>query len=262
MDAIKLHKRLPRNSTLDVETLIRFERTLPGNGQLRKMNSHLIAWFKTNGRRFRWRCSNLETYELLITEALLQRTRAETVDAFLPTFLERYPSWSSLAATSRTELEEMLRPIGLYKRRAESLSQLAHSIIKLGNRVPDDLASLAQLPGIGQYLLYAVTMYRQNEPLPLLDGSMARLLERVFGQPRILADLRYDPYLQQLSRKVVAAGDPRQTNWAILDVAAKYCVSREPKCEECPLRSMCSYGSEQRHVQQQAGRTRPRMRSR
>ena len=41
----------------------------------------------------------------------------------------------------------------------------------------------------------AILLVCHEQPEPLLDSNMARVIERVFG-PRKLADIRYDPYLQ------------------------------------------------------------------
>ncbi len=68
---------------------------------------------------------------------------------------------------------------------------------------------------------------------------MARILERYFG-PRQMADIRYDPYLQDLARQVVGkAKDPRLVNWAILDLGALVCTARNPRCNACPLKKGC-----------------------
>jgi len=77
-------------------------------------------------------------------------------------------------------------------------------------------------------------------PKPLLDVNMARVLERYFG-PRQLTDIRYDPYLQNLSHQVVNHENSKQINWAILDFAALICKSRNPKCVTCFLSAGCKY---------------------
>lgn len=232
--------------------LIKWERALdPGaldkNGQalpvpIEAMNfaSRLLEWYDGNGRKFRWRRSKISTYEVVLTEALLQRTRAETIEAFLPRFLSRYPGWKELAAVEKEKLEEDLRPIGLQKRRAQALSSLSRVVVSKGCRIPSDPNSIIALPGVGQYVFYAINLYRKNAPLPLLDASMARLLERYFGK-RKLADIRYDPYLQQLARLVVKQGDHKRLNWAMLDLAALVCKPSKPLCNECPVKEGCQH---------------------
>ena len=69
---------------------------------------------------------------------------------------------------------------------------------------------------------------------------MARVLERFFG-PRKLADIRYDPYLQTLARRVVNTENSLQVNWAILDLGALVCKNGAPLCLQCPLRAKCEF---------------------
>ena len=93
---------------------------------------------------------------------------------------------------------------------------------------------------VGQYIASAVLLFCHDQPEPLLDVNMARVLERYFG-PREFADIRYDPYLQSLARKVVSCRRPAQMNWAILDLAALVCRTHSPRCGECPVAKGCRY---------------------
>ena len=235
---------LPWDKALNPDRLLECGRSLPASPKIAKFSENLLAWYATNGRRFPWRNSSLSTYKVIVTELLLQRTRAETVSSFLPRFLDEYPDWQALAGADRSTIEKSLEPIGLQKRRASTLHRLAQAIVASSGRVPGAATKLFALPGIGQYVFYAVNLYRRNDPLPLLDSGMARLLERYFGKDRLLVDIRYDPYLQQLARAVVASADHKKINWAMLDVVSAFCVPREPRCDGCPLRETCMFASQ------------------
>ena len=52
----------------------------------------VFSWYKENGRNFPWRRKSAGLYEKIISEVLLQRTRAETVASFLPKFITQFPS--------------------------------------------------------------------------------------------------------------------------------------------------------------------------
>lgn len=69
---------------------------------------------------------------------------------------------------------------------------------------------------------------------------MARVLERYF-EPRKMADIRYDPYLQDLATNFADHLHSKLVNWSILDFAALICSARKPKCLECPINTKCSY---------------------
>jgi A/G-specific adenine glycosylase len=200
----------------------------------------LLAWFRKEGRTFPWRDPDASTYVRVVSEILLQRTRAETVSIFFPRFVRRFPGWDHLAAATDDELRAFLEPIGLWRRRALSLRLLGNEIQARKGCFPSTRAEIEALPGIGQYIASAVMLFCHGDCQPLLDVNMARVLERCFGA-RKLADIRYDPWLQALSRRIVKHRLATQINWAILDLASKICTIRQPQCASCPLSSCCRY---------------------
>ncbi|WP_188418522.1 endonuclease III domain-containing protein [Mucilaginibacter galii] len=200
----------------------------------------LLTWFKEHGRWFPWRESGLSSYQLLIAEILLQRTKAATVDKIFTHFFNVYPNWKVIASAKLEEIENTLKPIGLHKQRAERLQKLAQKMNLNDSVLLSSRAELDAIPFIGQYIGNAVELLIQGKNKPLLDVNMARVLERYFGH-RKLKDLRYDKYLQALAHDIVDHPDSISLNWAILDFAALVCQSRVPKCSTCVLQQTCTY---------------------
>ncbi len=193
-----------------------------------------------HGRSFPWRERGSTGYEILVAEILLQRTTAARVAQAYNAFLGRYPSWSTLAHTSPKDLREYLKPLGLWLQKAQAFQSLATAIEERGGSLPASRSELERLPGIGQYIASAALLTLYNQPEPLIDVNMARVLERFFG-PRKLADIRYDPYLQTLARRVVNTEKSLQVNWAVLDLGALVCKNGIPLCLQCPLRAKCEF---------------------
>ncbi len=200
----------------------------------------LIYWFKSNCRKFPWRSKSSSKYQFIIAEVLLQRTQAETVSKFYTQFINKYPSWKALAKTNKRDLQNFLKPIGLWRQRASAIKKLSSDMAKRNGRFPKTREEIEKIPAIGQYIANAVLMFCHNQPQPLLDVNMARVLERFFG-PRKMADIRYDSYLQQLARDVLPRKNFKEFNWAILDFAALVCKQRNPFCKQCCLNKRCSY---------------------
>jgi A/G-specific adenine glycosylase len=205
----------------------------------------LLRWFRREGRSFPWRAPSTSHYALVVSEVLLQRTRAETVAKFFPRFIKQFPGWNHLAAATEDELRTFLEPIGLWRRRAASLRALADEMQARRGRFPTTREEVEALPGVGQYIASAVMLFCHDGREPLLDVNMSRVLERCFA-PRKLADIRYDPWLQALARFVVDHPKSREINWAILDLAATNCLARKPLCDTCPLRKCCRHASTRR----------------
>lgn len=176
---------------------------MPSSARIAAVQRNVLRWFRRSGRSYPWRKKRATKYQKVIAEVLLQRTKADVVGRMFPAFVAKFPSWKKLATCSEREFQEILKPLGLWKRRAASLSALAEIMAKQRGRYPKERNKLEQLPGVGQYICNAILMFDQGQSQPLLDVNLARVLERVFG-PRRLSDIRYDPYLQTLATKVVA----------------------------------------------------------
>jgi A/G-specific adenine glycosylase len=207
---------------------------------LELLSRELGLWAQQFGRRFRWRDSGVDHYRLIVTELLLQRTRAETVAAFEVAFFDQFRCWSDIVSTPETEIVNALAPIGLQTRRASVLKRLANKMSQLSNVVPNSREDIEDLPGVGQYIANAIELLVLDRSRPLLDTNMARLLER-FIRPRTLADIRHDPWLQASAQYLVEQGDPRTINWAVLDFAAAVCKPRVPACDMCPVSIDCTF---------------------
>lgn len=204
----------------------------------RQFARRILEWFDNSGRHFPWRRSGESLYRLVVTEMLLQRTRAQTVAAFYDQFFSVFSCWKDLAGASVEEIGEVIKPIGLWRQRAPRLKGLAEEVVRLGGQLPKTRTELEIMPGMGQYVTNAALLFQSVEKTPLLDSGMARVLERYFG-PRDLVDIRYDDYLQRVSRAVVGSANPIRTNWAILDIGALVCTSHSPDCAACPLSRSC-----------------------
>lgn len=72
----------------------------------------MLEWFISNRRDFPWRKSGINNYELIISEILLQRTKAETVANYYDTFFAKYPDWDKIKNASINDLESILGPFG------------------------------------------------------------------------------------------------------------------------------------------------------
>jgi len=200
----------------------------------------LLEWYLVNGRSFPWRNKSATNYELIISEVFLQRTKAETVSKFLPVFLKKHSSWKQLGEATEAELQEITKPLGLYKQRGSRLYKLAQELKRRKGRFPKERNQIEEIPMMGQYITNAFELYVLKKKSPLLDVNMARLLERFFGE-RKLTDIRHDPYLQTLAYRVVNIDNSKELNWAILDYASLVCKKQKPNCLNCLIFTECRF---------------------
>ena len=192
----------------------------------------VLQWAEGKIRSFPWRRADRSAYELVLAEVLLQQTRAEHVATIFEVIVRRCPDWPALAKIPVTDLEGLLRPLGLQRRRAAALHSLAESVVHRG--LPQTASALEKLPGIGQYMARAISAQLSMEVVAPIDTNVTRVLERVFG-PRKFADIRHDPELQRLALNLVPPTDPGGYLVSLIDFAAIVCRSRAPLCGDCPM---------------------------
>lgn len=208
--------------------------------KIKRFQDKILVWFKENGRYFPWRKPSATHYELIIAEVLLQRTKAETISKFYPSFIRKYPSWIQLGTATEVDLQDFLKPIGLYKQRGSGLYRLAQEMNKRHGRFPKSRFEVEKLPMMGQYNTNAYELFVLKKPSPLLDVNMKRVLTRFFGLKKT-GNTQYKQYLLNLSKRIVNHSKSIQINWAILDFGATICSSKKPKCGTCIFKEECLY---------------------
>ena len=200
----------------------------------------LLSWFARDGRSFPWREPGRTPYEVVVAEILLQRTTAAGVVRAYSGFIERYPSWATLAQTPLDGLENALRPLGLWRQKALAFQHLAQSVEEHGGVIPRTRAELERLRGIGPYTASAVLAIVYGRAEALLDVNMTRVLGRFLGSS-VPAEANPGRRLHALALRLVRSKRSLEVNWAALDFGALVCRARRPLCPKCPLRARCQY---------------------
>jgi A/G-specific adenine glycosylase len=197
-----------------------------------------------HGRRFRWRESGLSTFELLLTEVLLARTRADAVIPVVHALLARYPDAVSLARADQAALEEILKPLGLFRKRARALIPLAQQLVERhGGTVPLQLEALLALPYVGRYAANAYLCFGLGRRRPVVDANVARLLERYWGLAPWKGKLEHAEGHWTFAEALLPQESVQLYNWTLLDLGATVCKPRTPDCERCPLRAGCQWAA-------------------
>jgi A/G-specific adenine glycosylase len=170
---------------------------------------------------------------------MLQQTTVAAVIPYFDRFLRRFPTLESLAAASLDDVIALWAGLGYYSR-ARNLHRAAGKIVAESNGVfPNTLEGLVALPGIGRSTAGAIVSIAYDQPAPILDGNVRRVLVRLFawrGDPRSSkAEKQLWEWAEQLTPDD-AAHDYAQ---AIMDLGATVCAPRQPLCESCPINEFC-----------------------
>ena len=208
----------------------------------RSFRAKLLRWFDRHGRDLPWRRTR-DPYRVLVSEVMLQQTQVSRVESYYHRFLERFPAIPDLATASPTRVREAWQGLGYY-RRADHLHQLAVRVMSdHGGKIPDDLAALRALPGVGRYTAGAVLSFAFEQPAPAVDTNVARVIRRAF-LPRAGKGAGTQRRIWETAERILPRPGNRAWafNQAIMELGALVCTARVARCELCPVRSACLTG--------------------
>jgi len=197
----------------------------------------LLAWYDRERRDLPWRRTR-DPWAIWVSEVMLQQTRVETVVPFFVRFLERFPDPGALAAAPVETALALWSGLGYY-RRCRQLHAAAVALTAAGGAIPRRAAELERLPGVGPYTAAAVASIAFDEPVPVLDGNVARVLARrlaLAGDPARAASRRR---LLEAAAALLTGERPGDGNQALMELGATLCTPRAPACDRCPLAAGC-----------------------
>ena len=201
----------------------------------------LTAWYRDNARDLPWRREGFGAWGTLVSEFMLQQTPVARVVPHLEAWLERWPTPADLAADAPAEAVRQWANLG-YPRRALWLHRAAVEIRdRHGGIVPRDVDDLLALTGIGDYTARAVAVFAYGDRHPVVDTNTRRVLARaVDGRsqpgPPAKSDLARMDALLPLDRAASTV-----VNAAAMELGATVCTARRPRCEACPIATVCAW---------------------
>jgi len=215
----------------------------PDEATIEEFRKRIIAWYEESGdKRLPWRKVK-DGWAVLVASLFLRKTTVAQVAKMYERFLKRFPSPQSLLSAEEGEVAEIIRPLGIHQR-TRQLRELAKVLVEhFEGKVPCSREELKKLPGIGDYIAAEVLLRVCNQPEPLLDRNMIRVIERVFGVKSAKKRPHTDPELWSFARELVPK-DPEEAekfNFGVLDFARKVCKARNPRCNECFVADLCQH---------------------
>ena len=212
---------------------------MPAAPARRSFRRKLLGWYDANGRSLPWRETS-DPYHILVSEIMLQQTQVDRVLPKYHEWLEKYPSFESLAGAPEAEVTATWYPLG-YNIRPRRLQAIAReAVASYGGKLPADETTLLSFKGIGAYTAGAIRSFAFRERAAILDTNVARVLFRVFigrGTPKAHATTKN---LWAISASVLPRTRAFDFNQALMDFGAILCTARKPKCLICPMASLCA----------------------
>ena len=150
------------------------------NSKLQKLVPLLLNWFSKNERDLPWRKTR-DPYAIWVSEIMLQQTQVKTVMPYWERWMHKLPTIKSVAAANPDKIHKLWEGLGYYTR-ARNLQKAAQMILReRAGKFPENFDDVLSLPGIGRYTAGAICSIAFNQPKPILDGNVIRVLTRIFG---------------------------------------------------------------------------------
>ena len=199
----------------------------------------LLQWFQANKRLLPFR-QEPSAYHIWVSEIMLQQTRVEAVKPYYARFMEALPDVKALAEVEDERLMKLWEGLGYYNR-ARNLKKAAGVIISdYGGQVPETYEELLKLPGIGSYTAGAISSIAFGHPVPAVDGNVLRVLSRVLESHEDILKQSVKKHFEELLRETMPKERTSAFTQGMIEIGAIVCVPNgKPKCEECPLESLC-----------------------
>ncbi len=198
-----------------------------------KLAPLLLQWFATNARDLPWRRTR-DPYAIWVSEIMLQQTQVKTVIPYWERWMRKLPTIEALAKARAAKIHKLWEGLGYYTR-VRNLQRAAQQIVaqqsacrrrgdeaqtKIGNqqsaarirsetphvvayKFPENFDDILALPGIGRYTAGAISSIAFNQPRPIVDGNVIRVLTRVFGIATDPREKKTNALLWQLAEKLV-----------------------------------------------------------
>lgn len=176
----------------------------------------ILERYLANPRLFPWRQTE-DSYQILVSEIMLQQTQTDRVVPKYEQFLRLFPTIQRLAAAPVTDLLATWQGLG-YNRRALALQRLAGLVVaQYDGQIPADEVELRKLPGIGPYTAAAVVTFAYSQRTVFVETNIRRVFIHFFFEPDHVV---HDQELYPLIEQALPDGGYRDWYYALMDYGA------------------------------------------
>ena len=176
-------------------------------------------------------------FQLLIVIILSAQTTDKKVNQVSPILFKKYPTPQALANADLKDLEEILKPLGYYRKKAKLIKECAKAIAeKFNGQIPKTIEELTSLPGVGRKTASALLVNAYKIPAIVVDTHVKRVAKRL----KITNQTDPEKVEKDLAKFF------SKENWVYISNAlvlfGRYiCTANKPKCKECYVSDICPY---------------------
>ena len=176
-------------------------------------------------------------FSILIGTILSARTKDESTTKVVKVLFSKYKNPRQLANAKLKDVEKIIRSIGFYHVKSRRIIDVAKIIdSKYRGRVPEDLETLIQLPGVGRKTANCVLVYAFEKPAIPVDIHVHRISNRLG-----LVDTKTPEDTEQALMKKIKKEFWLEINDTFVMYGQNICKPVSPMCNVCKIRKSCRY---------------------
>ncbi len=180
-----------------------------------------------------------EPWKLLVMGRLSAQCTDARVNIVCKDLFREFPTCRALADAPLTQIEDIVRPCGLFRTKAASIKDACTMLCdNYGEVLPDTMEELLKLPGVGRKIANLLLGDIYKKPAVVADTHCIRICGRLGMYPETLRD----PHKVELILSELAAPE-KQSDFChrIVQFGRDTCSARSPKCDGCPLGELCTH---------------------
>lgn len=179
--------------------------------------------------------THANSFELLIAVILSAQCTDAAVNKVTPELFRRYPTPHILSRASTTDIEALIRALGLFRAKAKALKRCAQQLVgDFGGSVPATMSELTRLAGVGRKTANVILGHAFGTPGIAVDTHCKRVSRRL-GLTRQLDPLKIEKDLA----KILPPAEWTAFSHRLIVHGRHVCHARKPKCVKCPLSELC-----------------------
>ena len=187
-----------------------------------------------------------EPWKLLVMGRLSAQCTDARVNIVCRELFSKFPTCETLARASYEEIEEIIRPCGLFRTKAQSIKDACKMLVEeYDGELPDTMEELLKFPGVGRKIANLLLGDIFHKPAIVADTHMIRICGRFGMYPQ----KQKDPHkVEIIMSELVEESEQSDLCHRIVQFGRDTCSARSPKCNECPISHLCEMGRKVNNV--------------
>ncbi len=180
-----------------------------------------------------------DPWKLLVMGRLSAQCTDARVNIVCRELFSRFPDAVSMANGSITEIEDIVKPCGLYRMKAANIKDASRMLVDdYGGELPRDMDEMLKLPGVGRKIANLILGDVYGLPSVVCDTHCMRICGR-FGMYR--EDLKDPNKIEKILLELLPYGEGSDFCHRIVNFGREICSARSPKCDGCPMNDLCEH---------------------